>query len=733
MKKNVLIAASLVLAMIANASAPTTKPAFKKTAKQPGSANAPGVNTVKVHQNYISSLNGITMPATNNYDPATISEVKYDKDQVHPIFFKSTKVIAAENIKSSKDAETAALSFLEMHKPLLRVANPKNEFAIKSFEKDELGMTHIKLTQTYMGKTVWGKEIMVHFGPNGSSVNGRWAVTPSLPALTSSISSQAAIAAVTNDVKPNALSDAANKLLKYDGPTSELVVYPKGLHNAKDRWAYRVVVRPNFLDMYEYFVDATTGEIVNKVNISCTTGTQSTTLTDLNGASQTLNTYQATNNTYYFIDITRPMFNTASNLPDQPQGALWTIDANNSDASSIQVQQLTSSDDVNWPNTNNSNNTATAASAAANGATAYTYYLNTHGRNSIDGNGGTIISVINVEQNGQGMDNAFWNGQLMAYGNGNTLFKPLAGGLDVAGHEMTHGVIQATANLQYQDQSGALNESMADVFGVLISGSNYTIGSTVVNGTSVFPTGNLRDLSNPHNGQTTPGSPGWQPAVMSEYVTGTDDNGGVHTNSGIPNHAFYYFASAVGKPTADSIYYRALTKYLVTGSQFLDARVAVINAASDLYGASSSVVHYAGVAFDSVGIIGTVPTIPLDTQPVNGPDWIIYQSTDPTNPNSLYLTPASNPSAAVGLTNIVALDRVSVTDNGSNAYFVDTMHNVYNIAINTSGASTVTQVAGLNTGEWDFVSVSRDGSKLALISMYQDTAIYVYDIQYTFK
>jgi Zn-dependent metalloprotease len=544
--------------------------------------------------------------------------------------------------------------------------------------------------------------------------------------LTSPISSQSAILKVVADAKPSTLSDAANKLLNYTGPTSELVVYPRGVFTQKDRWAYRVVVRPDFVNMYEYFVDAQTGEIFHKDNISCTT---TTTLTDLNGNSQTLNTYQASNNNYYMIDATRAMYNTASTMPDQPQGALWTVDANNSDASNIQVQQITSSDDVNWSNpSSNSQQNATIASAAANGATAYTYYLNVHGRNSIDGNGGTIISVINVEENGQGMDNAFWNGQLMAYGNGQTYFKPLAGGVDVAGHEMTHGVIQATANLQYENQSGALNESMADVFGTQIGNTNFTIGATVVNGTGTFPTGILRDLSNPHNGQTTPGAPGWQPAVLSEYVNGTDDNGGVHTNSGITNHAFYYFATWVGRSTADSIYYRALTKYLVTGSQFLDARVAVVNAASDLYGASSSVVHYAGLAFDSVGIIGTVPTVPLDTAAVNGPDWIIYQNTDNTNANTLYLMPASNPSGAVALTNIPALYRVSVTDDGSNAYFVDTNHNVYNIAINTTGASTVTQVSGLNTGDWDFVSVSRDGSKLALISKFQDTSIFVYDI-----
>jgi Zn-dependent metalloprotease len=213
------------------------------------------------------------------------------------------------------------------------------------------------------------------------------------------------------------MSDASTQLLKYTGPTSDLVVYPMSSRNAKDRWAYRVVLRTNFLDMYEYFVDAQTGEIVNKTNISCTTGPQTTTLTDLNGASQSINTYQASNGTYYMIDVTRPMYNTASNMPDQPQGALWTVDANYSDASSIQVQQLTSADNITWTSS------ATAASASENGRAAYTYYLNTHGRNSIDGNGGTIISVINVNENGQGMDNAFWNGQLMAYGNGQTYFK----------------------------------------------------------------------------------------------------------------------------------------------------------------------------------------------------------------------------------------------------------------------------------------------------------------------
>ncbi len=722
MNRITLAAAALFVALIGNASTPTThnKTPLKKVSKVQGTPTVSGLGQQALIRQTFAPASGIVNSMGKTFDPKTILEVKYANDQKHPVFFKSTRTVATEKIQTANDAQIMAIQFLESHKPLLNVNSPKDEFVIKSFEKDFLGYTHIKMTQTYMGKTVWGKEIILHFGTNQSSANGRWAATPSLPSLTSSISSQTAISKAVSDAKPTTLSDAANKLLQYTGPTSELVLYPKDAHNSKDRWAYRVVVRPNFLDMYEYFIDAVTGEIVRKTNVSCTTGTQSTQLTDLNGVLQTLNTYQDVSNTYYMIDITRPMFNTASQMPNNPQGALWTVDANFSVASNIQVQQLTSADNTTWPSS------ATAASAATNGATAYSYYKNVHGRNSIDGNGGTIISVINVNENGQGMDNAFWNGQLMAYGNGNTYFKPLAGGVDVAGHEMTHGVIQATANLQYQDQSGALNESMADVFGVLISGSNYTIGNSVVQ-TAYFPSGALRSLSDPHNG-TTQGNNGWQPAVMSEYVTGTSDNGGVHTNSGIPNHAFYYFASAVSKQTADSIYYRALTKYLTTSSQFLDARLAVVQSATDLYGAGSPVVHYAGAAFDSVGIFDGVPTTTLDTASVNGADWIIYQNTDSTNTNTLYLIPAGTPSNATALTNIPALNRVSVTDNGSNAYFVGTNHNVYNITINTTGSSTVNAVSGLNNGEWDFVSVSRDGSKLALISKYQDTAIYVYDI-----
>jgi Zn-dependent metalloprotease len=732
MNRITLTAAALFVALVGNAGTPTSGPKgktpLKIVNKIQGSPNLTGLGTPsQVQQSKTVNANGLVHSLATIYNPKTISEVKYAKDQTNPISFKSTKVISEASLKTAADVQAATISFLEMNKPLLNVNSPKDEFVMKSFETDNLGFTHVKMTQTYMGKTVWGKELIAHFSANGSSVNGRWTATPTVPALTSSISASSAISTVLSDAKPSTLNESANELLKYTGPTAELVLYPKGLHNAQDRWAYRVNVRTNFIHMYEYFVDAVTGQIINKADISCSAATQ-TSLTDLNGATQTIHTYQI-GSTYYMIDASRAMFNPIqSQLPGNPVGAIWTLDANNSDASNIQVGQLTSSNNTTW------SSSATAASASYNGAQAYSYYSTTHGRNSIDGNGGTIISVINVTDGGQQMDNAFWNGQLMAYGNGNTYFKPLAGGIDVAGHEMTHGVISATANMQYQDQSGALNESFADVFGVLINGASTGSNSYQIGATVTLPAFNsqqvLRDLADPHNG-TTQGNNGWQPAVMSEYVTGTADNGGVHTNSGIPNHAFYYFATAVTRTKAEKVYYRALTKYLTTSSQFLDARLAVVQSAADLYGSGGAEVQAARNAFDSVEIYDGTPIVSNDTASVRGNDWIIYQSTDVTNANSLFMIPANtvlSPGDYHPLTPRNPLYRVSLTDDGSIAYFVDTNHNVYSVTTDYSNP-VVTPIS--TTGSWDFVSVARDGSKLALISKYQDTAIYVFSFAQT--
>ena len=217
---------------------------------------------------------------------------------------------------------------------------------------------------------------------------------------------------------------------------------------------------------------------------------------------------------------------------------------------------------------------------------------------------GNIISLINVaDEDGDRMDNAFWNGQAIFYGRGKQAFSsPLARGLDVAAHELGHGVIQTTANLNYQGESGALNESFADVFGVLVENEDWLIGEDIVN--KNFFKSALRDMADPHNGGSSLNDNGWQPAHYEERYTGREDNGGVHINSGIANKAFYLFATHedVGVELAEQVYYSVLTNYLTRSSQFVDMRVAVIAAAKAMF--NDQVSQAAALAFDQVGIVG---------------------------------------------------------------------------------------------------------------------------------
>src|SRR5262249_1370417 len=153
-----------------------------------------------------------------------------------------------------------------------------------------------------------------------------------------------------------------------------------------------------------------------------------------------------------------------------------------------------------------------------------------------DGATPLITSVVHY---GTRYNNAFWNGSSMTYGDGDgTAFSPLVT-LDIAGHEMTHGVTERTANLTYAGEPGALNESAADVFGALVerrtrgeSGNTWKIGEDAYTPGTAGDA--LRYMNNTHRGG--------QPDHYSERYTGSADNGGVHTNSGIGNFAFYCLA-----------------------------------------------------------------------------------------------------------------------------------------------------------------------------------------------
>ncbi|MDP9221725.1 MAG: M4 family metallopeptidase, partial [Actinomycetota bacterium] len=200
------------------------------------------------------------------------------------------------------------------------------------------------------------------------------------------------------------------------------------------------------------------------------------------------------------------------------------------------------------------------------GAT-FDFFLHGYDRHSIDDSGLALTATVHF---GDHYDNAFWDGTQMVFGDGDgELFQRFTRSLDVIGHELTHGVTQDEAGLAYLGQSGALNESISDVFGSLVK--QYHLGQAAEQadwliGAELLADGvrgvALRSMKAPGTAYDDPvlGTDD-QPATMDGYVHTTSDNGGVHTNSGIPNHAFYLAATALGGKAwevAGRIWYDAL-------------------------------------------------------------------------------------------------------------------------------------------------------------------------------
>ncbi|HZB14214.1 MAG TPA: M4 family metallopeptidase [Chryseolinea sp.] len=646
----------------------------------------------------------------------------------HPVFIETKRNTASSRVFVRKDSYTACYDYLQELSPILQVENVKESFTIRRTKDDRYNGTHIKLQQLYKGVPVHGAEVMVHlnsFG-EGQAFNGRY-ITPLHDIdVVPSVAMQTVIDRVRADVsKGNSirhLTAFEKTLVQYDEPEATLCIYEDKSLVKSNVLAYHIVYSPAIHKRMEYFVDAHTGNVLRSINTVCfVDGPKTATANDLNGVSQTVNTYQVGAN-YYLLDASRAMFNVGtSNLPDEPVGGILTVDMDNTFGDDASILHVTTTNNV-W----NTANHAKAVSAHFNAGKAFEYFFTHHDRNSINGKGGTMLSLINVSDpdNGEALDNAFWNGKAMFYGNGNIALKPLAGGLDVAGHEMTHGVIENTANLDYEGESGAINESLADIFGSMIDPDDWRIGEDVAK-LATYPSGAVRSLEDPHNGRTTLGQPGFQPMHMDEKYTGNEDNGGVHINSGITNHAFYKYAEAITRDKAADVFYKALDDYLTKSSQFIDLRLAVIKAAGDLFGATSTEVNQAKLAFDAVGITdgqGGDYEEPLPPNP--GGEFLLINNTDPNNSNSLYRV-NSTFVRVDPLTTTALLSRPSVTDDGSIAVFVAGDRTIH--AIVTAPGQTPDEFVLQNEPIWSNVAVSKDGNRMAAVTEDEDNTIFVYD------
>lgn len=276
----------------------------------------------------------------------------------------------------------------------------------------------------------------------------------------------------------------------------------------------------------------------------------------------------------------------------------------------------------------------TAVDEAYDGAgSTYDYYKTIHNRNSIDGRGMPLISTVHF---GKGYDNAFWNGKQMVYGDGDEdlpeaqrLFNRFTASIDIIAHELTHGVTQYESQLVYFEQPGALNEALSDIFGSLVK--QYLLKQTAdeadwIIGAELFTSNvngvGIRSMKAPGTAYNDPvlgKDP--QPAHMDDYRNVSYDNGGVHINSGIPNHAFYVMSREIGGfawEKAGQIWYVAQRDQLDSKANFQTAANITYQVAGNLYGKNSLEQQAVRTGWSEVGI--TIPANDVEPIPTPTPE-----------------------------------------------------------------------------------------------------------------
>ncbi|MCC3153772.1 M4 family metallopeptidase [Hymenobacter sp. BT770] len=489
----------------------------------------------------------------------------------------------------------------------------------RNVETDQLGFTHEKFAQYYQGIRVEHADYTVHAkGGTVESISGDFerieglSTTPSLNASAALTRALAHVGA-TKYMWQSGDADAASYR-----PTGELVfVRDARATNAKSSivlaWKFDVYAAAPVSRAYIY-VDARTGEVVLQDNIikhAAATGTFATAYS----GTRTFNDGTTTGGYFLREGTTRGLGIETYNCK---KGSSYTaatdfIDADNS-----------------WTEYNNANFDNVAGDAHVGAQATYDYWKNVHGRNSYDNAGAKIKSYVHFDDtpgDGVGYENAYWNGSVMTYGDGASRFRPLTA-LDVCGHEIGHAVCERTANLTYANESGAMNEGLSDIWGASIEAyavANLGFTSGGVKAKSTWLIGEeidkqqaaLRSMSDPkslgqpayYKGQY------WVPTTTSP--SNANDQGGVHTNSGVLNHWFYilavgksgtnegggvYSVTGVGLDAAAKITFRMESVYMVASSTYAQARTYAIQAATDLYGAGSAQVTAVTNAWFAVGV-----------------------------------------------------------------------------------------------------------------------------------
>ncbi|HWO20765.1 MAG TPA: M4 family metallopeptidase [Kofleriaceae bacterium] len=483
------------------------------------------------------------------------------------------RIAAPIDVADVGHANEALASVLPQIAEMLRV--PASDLVATRIERDSLGMTHVRMAQRKDGLRVVGGDVVLHLGADNTvrsvTSNARDRAVSAAPTVSAADAAGIAIAATAAITAPAPAIAPAGQLVAQRSELTYVIATGDGeLYLA---WEIEVTGTGGLLLIDRVYVDAHTGRVVDR----------------------------------------RPRVYTARNR------AIY-------DGEGKTLQNITNPPLLGTETSPPVGDPVAIAAFTNTGAT-YDCYQELFQRDSYNGAGGALESVVHVlfQQGPGGGNNAAWLPQpdgtgVMVYGDGdNNTFRQLAYGYDVTTHEVTHGVTDATADLAYMNESGALNEGMSDIMAAVceawrdkaVTADAWLIGEDVY--TPAVPGDALRYMTSPtRDGQSRDYYP--------ERYTGTADNGGVHLNSGIPNLAFYLLSTGgkhprnktninvqgIGIDRAGAIFQRALTKgYFMANTTLEQARASTEQVAQELYpGCTQGAVS---AAWAAVGV-GAAPT-----------------------------------------------------------------------------------------------------------------------------
>ncbi|NES12965.1 MULTISPECIES: M4 family metallopeptidase [Micromonospora] len=481
---------------------------------------------------------------------------------------------------ASGDPFTRAVAQLKAHSGSALVADGQS-FTLQKVLTDADGTQHVRLHRYQDGLPVLGGDTVVHLGKGNTwrGASQTLAAAPSRGAKAKISEAAAGRAALATATATGARVDGSQLVYDADGADTAL--------------AYQVVVSgvradgtPSRLNV---LVDATTGRVRDSWDAIQTDGTGNTFHSGSVAVGTTLSggTYQ---------------------LNDGARGGHKTYDLNGGTSGTGTL--VTNAANVFGDGTLADRQT-TAADAHYGAAETWDYYKNTFGRNGIRNDGKAAYSRVHYSTN---YANAFWDDSCfcMTYGDGGSGWYPLTS-LDVAGHEMSHGVTSNTAGLRYSGESGGLNEATSDIFGTMVEfyannakdPGDYLIGEK------------LRTSGAPLRYMDKPSKDGSSADCWSRSVGRLD----VHYSSGVANHFFYLLAvgsgsssygnsptcngstvTGIGNAKAAAIWYRALTTYMTSRTGYSGARTATLSAAADLYGSTSTEYQTVAAAWSAVSV-----------------------------------------------------------------------------------------------------------------------------------